>query len=459
MDLLKTFTSLIAQWEESFSNPQAFQRAQDHALANLCSSPPHTLTSIIAFNGTDCQDFSADYKLYSRAKWTLQDLFSPVLKEATSYFKGDYITVSGDDTAHPKTGKHIETARYQRDPMSPPFHANLLFGIRFLILSLTLPLYQIEPHLSARGIPIDYKEAPIAKKPGYKATDKEKEEYKKLKAQMNLSYYLLQEIADLRKRLDEIGLYKKDVLLTLDGAFCNRTCLRQNIDRMYRIVRCRKDIKLYKKAKKEDKNRFYDPVSLTPEEIYKDSRIPWIRTLINRAGRYRRTYYKEVKNVYWKNATLRKPYNLIVIKKVRYKPRKGRISEREPGYLLNESLNLSAKQAIQAYFDHGQIELNIKEGKSLGAGQAYVRNEKSVSRQPAFVISSYSTLLFAGVKTYQDKWTPQLGRLPKWRKKVRRPSIRMLIRQLKKEVLYEPSLIEALKLAPKAISLLLRIAL
>ena len=80
MNLLKIFLSFICScWQKVFGSKRTAARAQDHALGALCGQAPHTITSIIEFKGTESQDWSADYKLYSRSKWQTKDLFAPVI--------------------------------------------------------------------------------------------------------------------------------------------------------------------------------------------------------------------------------------------------------------------------------------------------------------------------------------------------------------------------------------------
>jgi len=55
------------------------------------------------------------------------------------------IGVALNDTKLRKTGRAIQQAFYQRDPMSPPFHVNLVLGLRFLPASLLVPLHRNEP--------------------------------------------------------------------------------------------------------------------------------------------------------------------------------------------------------------------------------------------------------------------------------------------------------------------------
>jgi hypothetical protein len=41
-----------------------------------------------------------------------------------------------DDTKLARAGRRLKTAFWQRDPLSPPFHPNLLDGLRFMPTAL-----------------------------------------------------------------------------------------------------------------------------------------------------------------------------------------------------------------------------------------------------------------------------------------------------------------------------------
>jgi hypothetical protein len=457
MNLLKRFINSIQSWWQTvFGSKRTAVRAEEHAFGALCGESPHTITSIIEFKGTESQDWSADYKLYSRAKWSTDDIFAPIIKETSDYFTGPYVYASIDDSIFKKTGKKIKTAFWYRDPMSPHFHTNLMYGMRFLQISLTLPLYELDPETPSRAIPVDFIEAPKLKKPKKKASEEEWKKYKKKVQDHTISAKFIDSLERFRQKLDEQGFQDKILICTQDNAFCNKRCLMKDVDRTVRVMRCRKDIKLCHRSSK--KRRFYAQEKFTPEEVYYNDKIPWLEANIFRAGKYRTIYYKEVDDCFWESVTKRKPYKLIVLKRIPYHPRKGHVSFREPAYLLCEKSEVPTHHLIQAYHDHPGIELNFKEEKLIGVGQAQVRNEKSVTRQPAFVVGVYSSLLLAAIATYRERITPQLASLSSWRKDARRPSIRMLIKELKKELLSYPDLIEEHHLSPEAIMMLLKIA-
>src|ERR1044071_1912256 len=106
MNLLKIFLSFISSWWQiAFGSKRTAARAQEHALGVLGGHAPHTITSIIEFKGTESQDWSTDYKLYSRAKWSTEDVFNPILKETLAYFTCAYIYASLVDIIFTNTGK------------------------------------------------------------------------------------------------------------------------------------------------------------------------------------------------------------------------------------------------------------------------------------------------------------------------------------------------------------------
>jgi hypothetical protein len=78
-----------------------------------------------------------------------------------------------DDTGIRQTGRKILTAFYQRDPLSPKFRFNLMWGLRFLHFSLLVPLYRAGSDVPPRSLPLRFPEVPAMRKPGRKASPAE----------------------------------------------------------------------------------------------------------------------------------------------------------------------------------------------------------------------------------------------------------------------------------------------
>lgn len=432
--LINNFICITERWEDSFYSRPTFERVRDIGICLLCAPHPHTLTSIISVKNDSEQDFSGDYRVFSRSKWEENDLFIPMIEDSLLYFEDSpYIYAAIDDSIMKKTGKHIEEARWQRDKMSPPFHVNLIWGIRFIQTSLTLPLHNFDPQEASIGIPVRWTLAPVLKKPKKRAPKKEWEAFKEGKKIVNLSIQFAQEHKAFRAILNLLGITKK-LLITVDGAACTRLFLnnreRENSDV---ISRCRKDIRLCFQTKHpKNKMHFYDHETFSPEEVYKDETIPWETVWIFRAGKFRICKYKVLRNVYWRSVLKKEPLALFVLKRIPYHPRKGHVSFKEPSYLLSTDPNIESKIALQAYHDHPQIEFNLKDEKSvIEIGAPQVRNDNSVHRLPAFFTAVYSALLLSSLNS------PHLVKLPLWRKEIRRVGVRTLIKEIKQQVLLQ----------------------
>src|SRR5260370_6786067 len=129
-----------------------------------------------------------------------------------------------DDTRLRKTGRSIPQAFYQRDPLSPPFHVNLLLGLRFLQASLLVPLHR-KAAVGTRALPIRFQEVSRVKRPGKKATEELQKQYREAVKQHNLSRSFMEMGKQLRQGLDQIGGRHKLLVLAGCGSFCKRTLL------------------------------------------------------------------------------------------------------------------------------------------------------------------------------------------------------------------------------------------
>jgi hypothetical protein len=432
--LIETFLSLL---EESFSavfcQKRTLRRAMELALAFLCSLGRRTISRTICLVGRHNQDWSADYKLYSRSNWDCEPLFDPVFRHYFLRYPSGPIVAAMDDTKLPKTGRKIKTAFWQRDPLSPAFHPNLFFGLRFMQTSLIFPHYR-DGDFSARALPVSFVEAPAVKKPGKRATKDQIEAYRNLKKTQNLSMVGLEVIENLRSRLDQMGQCERGLLLTLDNSLCNKTIFSKKLDRVDLIARCKKNSSLcfpgFENKRKYSADRF------TPEQVRQDGDIPWHCAKIHYGGAWREIEYKQIRDVLWPGGSGQRILRLFVIAPQPYKlsPHSS-VNYRSPAYLLSTDIKSAAIFLLQAYFDRWQIEVNHRDEKdALGVGQAQVWSPKAVPRHPAFAVCTYSLLLLASIKLFGPERTDAFVCIPKWRKNARRPSILDLLTLLRKEL-------------------------
>jgi len=413
MTLLGAFLETVQQWADVFPQRRSFERALRQALGGLVCLGRRTISRIIWTNGRQKLGWAPEYFLHSRCQWNPQDLFSPILKRALPWCSGNYIGAAVDDTRLHKTGRMIQQAFFQRDPLSPPFHVNLMLGLRFLQTSLLIPLYK-HSRVGTRALPIRFQEVSRVKKPGRKASVEEWKQYRIATRHHNLSQQFVLTVAQLRQTLDIFGTVSKTLLLAVDGSFCNRTVFAIVVKGMEIIARARKDAVLCFRASMGSR-RFYDLNKFTPEQVRQDESIPWNETKLFYGGKRRRVRYKLLSGLYWQGGARKRTLRLLVVAPTPYRKRKsGRLYYRQPAYLLTTDLRGHAHTLLQIYFDRWQIEVNHREEKdTLGVGQAQLWNPISVPKQPVLAVASYSALLLASLLAFGAERGSAYAELPR----------------------------------------------
>jgi DDE superfamily endonuclease len=280
MSLLAEFLAVTEDWRSVFPQERTFQRAVRQALGSLLCLGRRRLTRIIWTNGGQHRSWSAEYFLHSRCQWEPRQLFQPILKRALTHCPQRLVGVASDDTRLRKTGRAIPQAFYRRDPLSPPFHLNLVLGLRFLQASLLVPLHRHAP-VGTRALPIRLQEVSRVKRPGKKATEEMQKQYKEAVKQKTLSRSFVEMGKQLRQELDQAAGYHKVLVPAGDGSFCNRTCFGEIPERSVLLARARRDAKLCFRAPQDSlPRRFYATEKFTPERVRQDESRAWKTTKI-----------------------------------------------------------------------------------------------------------------------------------------------------------------------------------
>jgi len=401
-----------------------------------------TITGLIAASGRQFEDWSADYRVFSEARFNPDRLFDAVRRGVEDLLDpGAAVVVAMDDTLLRKRGRKIPGVAYRRDPMGPPFSVNFVTAQRFLQFSMAL--HEGPAPCNARMIPIDFRHAPTPKRPGRKATEEDRAEYLKAKREMNICKKGAERLGALREALDrDSGGAGRPLRAVADNRFTNATVLKNLPPNTAFIGRIRKDSKLYFPPREEDRRSrgrklVYGVQTPTPEEIRKDENIPWETCRVWAAGR---VHDFEIKSIAPLRSRMMGPHDLrlVVIRPLAYCPRKSaRLLYRQPAYLLCTDPSLSVRELLQAYVWRWDIEVNFRDEKQiLGVGEAQVRNESSVELIPAFLVAVYALLLLAGAETYGINGLIQGMPLPLWRRNPEkaRASTQDLIRQFRAEL-------------------------
>jgi hypothetical protein len=397
------------------------------------------VTRLICSKNEQEQDWSADYRFFSEREWNADLLFFEILKAGDTHTRWPQrdMLIALDDTARRKTGKKIPGVCTLRDPMSLPYHVNLIPGIRYLQGSLLVnPGNDFEHH---RAIPILFEEAAPAKKPRKNASPEDQANYREEQKKKRISVQGHEAVLKLRKQIDQLPEGRERRLIaSVDGSFCNKSFLRALPDKVIPIARARKDMKLFKP--KDDSmraNRVYGEPLPTPQEIRQDDAYLWQEAAVFFAGANRQIRYKTMAPVLWP-CLGDQPYRLIIIAPLGYRLHKGsKKFYREPVYLMTTDVETPIEQLLQYYFLRWDIEVNHRDEKSLlGVGDAQVRAPLSVERNPQFAVATYGLLLLASIRAYGAARTDDYLPLPKWRNEMdRRPSTLDILAQFRREVM------------------------
>jgi hypothetical protein len=148
--------------------------------------------------------------------------------------------------------------------------------------------------------------------------------------------------------------------------------------------------------------------------------------------------YKEVNNLLWQRGGGRRRLRLLVVRATPYrKTKQGRLLYRQPAFLLTTDTDTEATQLLPLYFDRRQLEVAHRELKDgFGLGQAQVRAPRSVARQPALQVATYSAIHPAALKRFGPHRPDDWGPLPRYQREKVRVSCLDLIRHVRHEVLH-----------------------
>jgi DDE superfamily endonuclease len=370
--------------------------------------------------GRQFVDWTSVYQLFSKQRVDVEKLFDVSIETTIEELSPDQMIIGHmDDTILKKTGKKIPGTAWRRDPLGPPFQVNFIWGQRFLQLCLALP--DTKGSCQSRSIPINLHHCPTIKKPVKTATSEQLITYKEQQKQAKLSTQGCLQIKSLRDKLDLQGHDKRTLCMGVDGSYTNGTVLKPLPERTILIGRIRKDCKLYEvpkpgDAKAKGRKMVYGEPIPTPEQIRQSQKYEWQKVEAWAVGEKHEFNVKIVKDLKWRAAGKKHTLQLMVIRPLGYRPNKtSKLLYREPAYLICTDNNLNAQELLQAYIWRWEIEVNIRDEKTLlGCGQAQVRNEHSAADVPAFVTAMYSFLLLANHKAFKDKDRTTLLPRPKW---------------------------------------------
>lgn len=438
----KQFNHLLNQWMGAFKQERTWERATQ-VLVGLVACPGRsTLTNSILFRGNGQKEWSADYKIFSRAIWKVGELFHSVLSAGVGALSvGSRVVIAMDDTSLPKTGTKIPQARYCHNPLAPKFlEKPIMWGIRMLHAALIIPNYVGHRPLA---ISVGFEPVPAAEKPkakkGEEVSAAQWAAYEGRKKELSLTTKAVKMIEAIREHLDLDGHAVRKLLIVADGSFTNGSVVRHLPHDTDLIGRFRKDARLFAPLREKDGKRIYGEEIQTPFKYRHDADVPTQEAFLHYGGHLRTIRFKDVPGVYWKQGTKGKLMRMLIVLPIPYRvPGKSKRGYNQEAYLLTTDLTSPADELIQAYLDRWQIEVLHRELKNgIGVGQVQAWNEEANNRIHGAQVATYSMLCLASLHTFEGKRTDAFPELPRWRKgkPPSRPSQHDLITILRNDLL------------------------
>lgn len=400
------------------------------------------MTGLICTSGLQFADWTADYRFFSKERFDPDVLFHAVRKGIMEHLGEDRpLVVAMDDSISRKKGRKIPGTAWRRDPMSPPFHANLVWGRRFIQISAVLPADRGDG--PGRAVPIDFTHAASPAKPRRKASRQERLEYRRACRAQSLSRQGIERLHELRKQMNCDGEKERPLWAAVDGSYTNGTVLKNLPESTTLIGRIRRDARLHhlpdpRRDTTMGRTRLYGTTIITPEEVRQDSTIPWQSASVFAAGKIHQMRYKTIAPLLWRTAGPGCHLRLVVIAPLAYRPSRGsRLLYRHPAFLICTDPDLSPEEILKAYVSRWDVEVNNRDEKQLiGFDQAQVRCPASARNAPALAVAAYSILLLAAARAFGVNKIPAGLPPPKWRasKPKPRPSTADLVNHLRFEL-------------------------
>jgi hypothetical protein len=293
-------------------------------------------------------------------------------------------------------------------------------------------------------VPIAMQHCPTPKRPRPNADAQQWKEYKQAQRHMALSNQAAQRLISLRKEMDAEEVNRqRQLICAVDGGYTNRKLFKEMPQRTILIGRIRKDAKLYNIPQPSEaqrgRRRNYGDLLPTPEQIRKDTSIPWHHVQAWAAGKLHQFRIKFITPIRWRTAGADKNLQLVIIAPLAYRlTKRSKLLYRKPAYLICTDTQLPIDQLLQFYLWRWDIELNFRDEKTLlGMGKAQVRHPNSVEQLPQFITAAYAMLQLAVWKAF-GPLTPKKGLIPipKWQKNtsLKRPSTQKCISRLRVEL-------------------------
>jgi hypothetical protein len=396
--LLVNLLTLIAAHRSAFRREQPYRRAVALLFGELFSFARHTVTQgLLALGATDV-DWSAWYRLFSRPRFSEEQLARGLLRETLAQAAAEQPYVIGiDSTQVPRTSLKMPGTGWLRAPRTAVFRRGLHRAQRFLH-GAWLPT--IEQGYS-RAIPLRF----LPAFPEKAVPTPHVEPCKEWAAGLAFVQWV-------RSELDEAGRRLQPLLVLADGAYdtvgfwCGLPARAAAIVRTAKNRRLRELPPVYAGR---GRRRKYGAVAPAPADWLKE-RKGWAKTLVSVRGRQIQMRYR-VFGPYLRERAGARPLFLIVVGGATWKAGKKepRRARRQPAFYLVSAvqraehwgLPLPAEQILAWIWQRWELEVAHREMKAgFGVGQMQCWHPRAAVVSVQWSVWVYAVLLLAGYRTW-----------------------------------------------------------
>ncbi len=428
--LVETFLGLLERFSGAFGQRRVFERACCLVWGTLFAFARKTLSSIRTGAGQVYEDWTADYRLFSRGRLKMEALSSGLLRLTLEHVSASEPYTTAIDATHvPRSGKKIPGTAWGRALQTAPWDRGLEWMQRFVNLCWLTP----EQSGYRQAIPLRWLHAPTpSATPSQDAACKEWEAGREA-----LSW--------LRGMLDREGRSEQWLAVAADGSYDVNAFWTQLPPRTAAIVRCAKNRKLFtlpKPAQQPARGapRKYGDRLPTPAQLRQEPRKVWEKCRIPVRGSTIEVKYRVVGPVLVEGASEQPLYMILV--KGYHRRKLGKSKRREPcQYLVNAvcqngqwQLPLSLELILSLIWHRWEIEVchrGIKSGFGLGQIQSWSKLGGVLSVQ--FMAWVYALIMLVGYKAWGGLLHSPARPTPWWPGS-RRWSLNTVLQALRQEV-------------------------
>ena len=446
---LGAFWSAWGVLRPAFNTEDGWRNAGLAAVGDLLNTGRHTLTGALESIGLTASDWNKFYRIYSKGRVDI-GLCEKLLVDALLAELPDDATVLLviDDTQLRKSGRKIPFAKWLHDKLGPKFNVNLIWGIRFIQISLAVA----SPDGGCRCYPVAFFLCPPCNagkktrrgkgggknggggrkggknggggkaenqggkaKTAASACSSGAKEEKTVQSPAGLPAVAGERISKLVAYIRE--KHGRKVLVDGDGGYTNKVfcgCVASSGAEY--LGRARKDASLFARPPQEGARRgrirYYGEALPTPWEIYRSVDVPFKDVAIELGGEGHEYRVKElvVRSKIFGNKDIR----LIVVAPVYFVKGKAQ-GHREPLFLVTTDTESSVADLLKYYIWRWEIELNFKDEKSvLGISDPQNWKPEALERRTPLLALTYSIFMLASRRHFGEG--NPLTIQPAWRK-------------------------------------------